>query len=362
MKLTVVIPVYNEAATIRNIIDIVENVNLPDAVPYRELVIVDDCSTDGTRDILTKYEQTHTVIYHEVNMGKGRALQTGFANATGDVVVVQDADLEYDPNEFSRLLQPIIDGKADVVYGSRFSGGESHRILYYWHSLGNKGLTWLSNMLSDLNLTDMETCYKMFRKPVLDKISLTENRFGIEPEITAKVAHLSRVEGVRLYEVGISYAGRTYNEGKKIGLPDAFRALYCVLKYNTTGLARFIRYGMMGVLVALSQLATITALVEWGGLRSIIGENLANIISIEVALICAFLLHSAFSWQQKTGFMGFIKFHGVTFFSAAIRVALFYFFSLSGMSYQINAIIGISVAVLLNFFGYNFFVFNKMVK
>jgi glycosyltransferase involved in cell wall biosynthesis len=224
MKLSVVMPVYNEEATLREIVSVVESVQLPQPFTGIELVMVDDCSSDGTHAILKEYEDRHRVIYHETNGGKGKALQTGFRAATGDVVIVQDADLEYDPHEYGKLLQPIIDGKADVVYGSRFAGGESHRILYYWHSLGNKSLTWLSNMMSDLNLTDMETCYKVFKRPILDRITIYENRFGIEPEVTAKVAQMAREEGLRIYEVGISYHGRTYDEGKKIGMRDAFRA------------------------------------------------------------------------------------------------------------------------------------------
>lgn len=357
-------PVYNEVGTIRNIIDVVERVELPAAVPELELVIVDDYSTDGTRDILKSYEDRHRVIYHEQNGGKGRALQTGFAAATGDVVVVQDADLEYDPNEYAKLLKPIIDGKADVVYGSRFAGGESHRILYYWHSVGNKALTWLSNMLSDLNLTDMETCYKMFRKPVLDRITVTENRFGIEPEITAKVAHLARNEGVRIYEVGISYAGRTYEEGKKIGLKDAFRALYCVLKFNTTSLAKFIRYGMNGIIVALSQILTITALVELAGLSDLTGQNIANIVSIEVSILVGFYLHRHITWQvhlegAAARLRALASFHAVTFVSAFIRTGMFYALSLTGMDYRPNALLGIVVAVILNFLGYDRLVFGK---
>ncbi|MFW5873036.1 MAG: GtrA family protein, partial [bacterium] len=232
--------------------------------------------------------------------------------------------------------------------------------LYYWHSLGNKILTRLSNMLSDLNLTDMETCYKMFRKSVLNKITLVENRFGIEPELTAKVAHLARNDGIRIYEVGISYFGRTYEEGKKIGLRDAFHALYCIIKYNTTRLSRFVRYGLMGICVAISQLLSLTVIVEVCKLRSVTGENIANIISIEIALVIAFFLHSSFSWQRNPGIKGFIKFHAVTILSIIIRVGLFYIFSLTGMPYRLNALIGIVISVLLNFFGYDYFVFNKM--
>jgi len=227
VKLSVVIPVYNEAATIESLLDRVRSVPVD-----KELVVVDDCSTDGTRDRLAALQQRGDpdlrIVFHEVNRGKGAALRTGFGAATGDVVIIQDADLEYDPFEYPKLMQPIVDGRADVVYGSRFAGGESHRVLYFWHSLGNKFLTLLSNAFTNLNLTDMETCYKVFRRDVLQRIQLEEDRFGFEPEVTAKVARL----GVRIYEVGISYAGRTYEEGKKIGWKDGVRAIWCIIKYN----------------------------------------------------------------------------------------------------------------------------------
>jgi glycosyltransferase involved in cell wall biosynthesis len=366
VKLSIVIPVYNEVGTISNIVEVVEAVSLPEGVSERQIVLVDDYSTDGTREILRGMENRHTVIYHQENGGKGSALQSGFAAATGDVVIVQDADLEYDPREYGKLLDPILAGQADVVYGSRFAGGESHRILYYWHSLGNKALTWISNMLSDLNLSDMETCYKVFRKAILDRLSLREKRFGIEPEITAKVAELAREEGVRIYEVGISYHGRTYAEGKKIGLKDAFRALYCIIKYNTTRLAKLIRYGMMGVFVALSQVLAITALVELAGLDGLRGENIANLISIEVSIIVGYLLHSRVTWQagrfgrpRGARFWAFLRFHGVTLFSAAIRAGVFYLLSTTGMHYRLNAIIGVVIAVILNFLGYDRLVFRE---
>ncbi|RCK73376.1 MAG: Glycosyl transferase, family 2 [Ignavibacteriae bacterium] len=227
VKLSVVIPVYNEVATIKEIVQRVLDVDIE-----KEIIIVDDYSTDGTRKILDElsnnYPNIVKVIFHNFNQGKGAALRTGFAEASGHVVVVQDADLEYNPQEFKKLLKPILDGRADVVYGSRFLGGDEHRVLYFWHYVGNKFLTLISNMFTNLNLTDMETCYKMFKKEVLDKIKIEENRFGFEPEITAKVAKL----GCRVYEVGISYSGRDYSQGKKITWKDGLRALWCILKYN----------------------------------------------------------------------------------------------------------------------------------
>lgn len=232
-KLSIVIPAYNEGKTIHLILDKVKNVAL-DGGMEKEVIIVNDCSKDDTVEAVERYMKANPdlniVFYqHEVNKGKGAALHTGIEKATGDIVVIQDADLEYNPKEFNILLQPITDGFADVVYGSRFMGGNPHRILFFWHTIGNKFLTFLSNMFTNLNLTDMETCYKMFRREIIQGLDLKEKRFGFEPEVTAKIA---RIPKIRIYEVGISYYGRTYEEGKKIGWKDGFRAIWCILKYN----------------------------------------------------------------------------------------------------------------------------------
>lgn len=232
-KLSVIIPAYNEEGTIVRVIESVRSVNLITGME-KEIIVVNDCSRDGTKEVMENYLRENPAagirfLSHEVNKGKGAALHTGIKHATGDFVIVQDADLEYDPREFNLLLQPILDGFADVVYGSRFIGGNPHRILFFWHSIGNKFLTFFSNMFTNLNLTDMETCYKMFKREIIQSIELKENRFGFEPEVTAKI---SRMPDIRIYEVGISYYGRTYKEGKKIGWKDGFRALWCIMRYS----------------------------------------------------------------------------------------------------------------------------------
>jgi glycosyltransferase involved in cell wall biosynthesis len=232
-KLSIVIPVFNEERTIENILNKIYQVELHDNIS-KEFIIVNDCSIDKTDTIIRKYIEDNphiTIMYfnHPVNTGKGGAIHTGIRGATGEYIIIQDADMEYDPREYNLLLQPVLEGFADVVYGSRFMGGNPHRVLFFWHSIGNKILTFLTNMFSNLNITDMETCYKLVRTDILQKINLREKRFGFEPELTIKI---SRIPDIRIYEVGISYYGRTYAEGKKINMRDGFRAIYCILKYG----------------------------------------------------------------------------------------------------------------------------------
>ena len=229
LLLSVIIPCYNEKTYIQELVEKVRNA----PVSNKEIIIIDDCSTDGTREILKSEIEPHVakVIYHAKNLGKGAALRAGFKIAAGDIIIIHDADLEYNPNEYGKLIKPIVENRADVVYGSRFIGSHEHRILWYWHTVGNRFLTTLSNMLTNINLSDMETCYKVFTREVIQKLTLRENRFGIEPEITAKIAKLK----CRIYDVGISYSGRTYEQGKKIGWKDGVYSIYCILRYNLFG-------------------------------------------------------------------------------------------------------------------------------
>jgi glycosyltransferase involved in cell wall biosynthesis len=361
-KISVIIPIYNEEKTLNRVIKAVQEIDLPLA---KEIIIVDEASTDGTQELIEQLPDEGVVkIFHKKNQGKGAALRSGFAKATGDIVLIQDADLEYDPAEYPKLLKPILEGRADVVYGSRFVGSDAHRVLYFWHMVGNRFLTLLSNTCSNLNLTDMETCYKVFKKDVLDRIKLEENRFGIEPEMTAKIARLVQDQELAIYEVGISYSGRTYSEGKKIGIKDAFRAAWCIWKYNSTTTAKIIKYFTHGSIIALSQFIFMVLLIRGANLCTAYELNVANILSIEGALLIAFLLHSTLTWHVrftsiKEIVRSLFEFHLVTSVSIFTRIGSFYFLNFLGLHYIPNLIIGVVAALSINYFGYEKIVFNR---
>jgi len=363
MKLSVTIPVYNEKGTIREILKRVSQAPLPAGVEL-EIVVVDDFSTDGTRTILQDLRLPGLKVFlHDKNTGKGGALKTAFRNCTGDIVLIQDADLEYDPQEYTKLIAPIVAGDADVVYGSRFAGGEAHRVQYFWHYVANRFLTMMSNAFTDLNLTDMETCYKVLRRKILN-FDIEEKRFGVDPEITAKMSTQARQQGIAVYEVGISYHGRTYAQGKKIGLKDAFRALWCIIVYNTSILARLVKYAINGILAALSQYISMLALVEGLGLFRSPGLNLAYAAAIEISILVGFLLHARVTWRQRFASawscLGkLLAFHLASALSFAVRQVVFYYLQRTGMDYRSNTLIGIAIAFVLTYFGFERLVFRS---
>jgi glycosyltransferase involved in cell wall biosynthesis len=365
MLISIVIPVYNESKTLREIVRRVQASSLPDDCE-RELIIIDDCSRDNTREILSSLSDPRIKkFYHEKNLGKGAALRTGFKNCSGDVIIIQDADLEYDPSEYIKLLSPILKVKADVVFGSRFIGNEPHRVIYFWHCVANSVLTFFSNMLSDLNLTDIETCYKVFKKDVLKDLVIEENRFGVEPEITAKIGTLCRLKKISVYEVGISYFGRTYEEGKKIGIKDAFRAFWCIFKYNTSPFAVLLKFGLFSLLAAGLHFALMNFFVNFAGLKSEMGQNMVNIMGLEVSLLTGFFLHSKLTWHDRfqntvSGLKKAAIFHGLRFPPLLIRSGLFYFLLKAGLSLNMNILAGVGASLIMGLAGYQNFKDNRL--
>ncbi len=355
-KISVIIPVYNEEKTVLQILDAVRN-SLKKITKYYELVVVNDASQDKTDEIMKTVNWKELSYFsHNKNMGKGAALRTGFKEATGDIVLIQDADLEYDPEEYPKLLQPILDNKADVVLGSRFQTSGPHRVLYFWHSLGNRFLTLLSNMFTDLNLTDMETCYKVFKREVIKDIEIKENRFGFEPEIIAKVAR----KRVRVYEVGISYFGRTYEEGKKIGVSDGFRALYCIIRYNA-GYAplpiQFFFYLFIGGFAALVNLFIFTALYKSGVVISIAAPTAFIIAALVNYLLCVAIL-----FKHRARWNSFMEM--LMYFLVVGSVCLFDLYTTkyliqSAFSPQGAKLIASGVGLILNFLGRRYLVFPE---
>lgn len=330
-SLSIVIPCYNEEKTLETCVETVLAVFEAVQDVRLEIVVVDDCSKDKSLEIAQGLARTYpqiTVKKHEVNRGKGAALRTGFASATGDYVAIQDADLEYDPADLLRLLRPLRRGMADVVYGSRFLSGGEHRVLYFWHSMGNRFLTFLSNMFTNLNLTDMETCYKVFRREVIQSIDLKEDRFGFEPEVTAKIA----AKRVRLYEMGVSYYGRTYEEGKKIGARDGFRALYCILKYNFNSAPLFLQllvYTLIGGVAAVFNLGMFALLLNIGvdnTWSAIIAFGVAAVINY--ALCVLFLFRHGSRWSAA---IEFLVYTAVVLGIGAIDISVFRYFTDAGM-------------------------------
>ncbi len=355
--LSIVIPCYNERTTLRKCIERV--LSISDDQMSLEVIIVDDCSTDNSYDIALQLEKEHreiTVQHHEKNQGKGAALRTGFKLATGDFVAVQDADLEYDPNELKKLCMPLVEKKADVVLGSRFLSSGVHRVLYFWHYLGNRFLTLLSNMFSDLNLTDMETCYKVFRREVIQNIEIKENRFGFEPEIVAKVAHMR----LRIFEMGISYYGRTYEEGKKIGFKDGLRALYCIIRYNSHKAPlslQFFIYLFIGGIAALTNLCIFLILYRFG-----LSVYIAAPTAFFTAAVVNYLLSIVLLFRHKIKWgstLEIIIYIVVVVSVATVDLFITKFGIMLGIAPGISKLIASASALILNFLGRRYLVFPE---
>lgn len=356
VKLSLVIPCYNEERTLESCIDKV--IEIADAELELELIVVDDCSRDKSREVAQRIAARvpgMVLLHHDVNQGKGAALRTGIKHATGDFVGIQDADLEYDPLDLKRLLVPLIRGEADVVLGSRFLSHGYHRVLYFWHSLGNRFLTLLSNMLTDLNLTDMETCYKLFRREVIQSIEIEENRFGFEPEVVAKIAQ----QRLRIYEMGISYRGRTYAEGKKIGAKDGFRALYCILKYNlhkAPWIVQLFFYTLIGVASALVNLLLFLALHQsFGTTTAALGAFFAA-AAVNYYLVTLLLFRRNARWKSGTELALFLAVVAVV--SVVDLYATRLFLSL-GLHVALSKALATGIGLLLNFAGRRFLVFPE---
>ncbi|MBN1783228.1 bifunctional glycosyltransferase family 2/GtrA family protein [bacterium] len=356
-KLSIVIPCFNEKDTLRACVERV--LTIADEKLGLEVIVVDDCSTDGSQEIAKTIAQDYPVvrvILHERNRGKGAALRTGIGHATGHFVAIQDADLEYDPHDLKRLIRPLREGRADVVLGSRFASMEEHRVLYFWHSLGNKFLTFLSNMFTDLNLTDMETCYKVFRREVIQKIDIRENRFGFEPEIVAKISH----QGYRIYEMGISYHGRTYEEGKKIGFRDGFRALYCIVKYNAPHMPvplQFMLYLFIGGAAALVNLLVFLTLLKSGFGTQIAIPAAFVIAALTNYFLCILLIfrHNA-RWKTTAELLIFVLLvTGVGFFDYHITQL----FLKTAMSPVKAKLIATALGLIINYVGRRYLVFPE---